>query len=154
VTPEANGPQRPDGPVVRLESVTHRYGDTLAADNVSLELPAGKMVGFIGPDGVGKSTWLGLMAGARRIQDGEVTVLGGDMRARGHRVALFPRIAYMPQGLGRNLYPTLSVRENIDFSAACSASPGRSENGASATCWAAPAWASSRTGPRASSRAA
>ena len=115
MTPEANGPQRPDGPVVRLESVTHRYGDTLAADNVSLELPAGKMVGFIGPDGVGKSTWLGLMAGARRIQDGEVTVLGGDMRARGHRVALFPRIAYMPQGLGRNLYPTLSVRENIDF---------------------------------------
>ncbi|WP_338668743.1 ribosome-associated ATPase/putative transporter RbbA [Pseudodesulfovibrio methanolicus] len=106
--------ERPD-PVVRLRSVTHRYGRTLAADNVSLELPAGKMVGFIGPDGVGKSTWLGLMAGARRIQQGAVTVLGGDMRSRRHREALFPRIAYMPQGLGRNLYPTLSVRENIDF---------------------------------------
>nr|WP_286181996.1 ribosome-associated ATPase/putative transporter RbbA [Desulfovibrio sp. Huiquan2017] len=98
-----------------MAGVTHRYGDTLAAADVSLELPAGKMIGFIGPDGVGKSTWLGLMAGARKIQDGEVTVLGGDMRNRHHRERLFPRIAYMPQGLGKNLYPTLSVRENIDF---------------------------------------
>jgi ribosome-dependent ATPase len=95
--------------------VTHRYGGTLAADDVSLELPAGKMVGFIGPDGVGKSTWLGLMAGARKVQSGEVMVLGGDMRDKRHRERLFPRIAYMPQGLGKNLYPTLSVRENIDF---------------------------------------
>ncbi|MEZ7197699.1 ribosome-associated ATPase/putative transporter RbbA [Pseudodesulfovibrio karagichevae] len=114
MSPAPSVADRPD-PVVRLNSVTHRYGGTLAADNVSLELPAGKMVGFIGPDGVGKSTWLGLMAGARRIQAGEILVLGGDMRAKRHREALFPRIAYMPQGLGRNLYPTLSVRENIDF---------------------------------------
>ncbi|MGE4422341.1 MAG: ribosome-associated ATPase/putative transporter RbbA [Pseudodesulfovibrio sp.] len=114
MSPAPSVADRP-APVVRLRSVTHRYGGTLAADNVSLELPAGKMVGFIGPDGVGKSTWLGLMAGARRIQEGEVLVLGGDMRAKRHREALFPRIAYMPQGLGRNLYPTLSVRENIDF---------------------------------------
>ncbi|MGE4293726.1 MAG: ribosome-associated ATPase/putative transporter RbbA [Desulfovibrio sp.] len=104
-----------EAPVVRLEAVTHRYGEISAADNVSLELPAEKMIGFIGPDGVGKSTWLGLMAGARKIQSGEVTVLGGDMRSKRHRETLFPRIAYMPQGLGRNLYPTLSVRENIDF---------------------------------------
>ncbi|EGB15426.1 ABC transporter related protein [Pseudodesulfovibrio mercurii] len=112
--PEPETPSRPD-PVVRLTGVTHRYGRTLAAADVSLELPAGRMVGFIGPDGVGKSTWLGLMAGARRIQAGEVMVLGGDMRDKRHRERLFPRIAYMPQGLGKNLYPTLSVRENIDF---------------------------------------
>jgi ribosome-dependent ATPase len=114
VSPAPSVADRPD-PVVRLRAVSHRYGGTLAADNVSLDLPAGKMVGFIGPDGVGKSTWLGLMAGARKIQEGEVLVFGGDMRAKRHREALFPRIAYMPQGLGRNLYPTLSVRENIDF---------------------------------------
>ncbi|WP_272698714.1 ribosome-associated ATPase/putative transporter RbbA [Desulfovibrio sp. Fe33] len=115
MTPTLNGAgHRPD-PVVRFSSVTHRYGSTLAADDVSLELPAGKLVGFIGPDGVGKSTWLGLIAGARRVQTGEVEVLGGDIRDRRHREALYPRIAYMPQGLGKNLYPTLSVRENIDF---------------------------------------
>ena len=70
---------------------------------------------FIGPDGVGKSTWLGLIAGARKIQQGTVEVLGGDMASQRHREAVCPRIAYMPQGLGKNLYPTLSVFENIDF---------------------------------------
>jgi ABC-type multidrug transport system ATPase subunit len=42
-------------------------------------------------------------------------VLGGDMRRTGHRDAVCPRIAYMPQGLGKNLYPTLSVEENLQF---------------------------------------
>ncbi|WP_156480632.1 ribosome-associated ATPase/putative transporter RbbA [Thauera humireducens] len=102
-------------PVVRLAELTHRYGDVLAADGVTLDIPAGRMVGFIGPDGVGKSTWLGLIAGARQIQHGTVEVLGGDMASARHRGAVCPRIAYMPQGLGKNLYPTLSVFENIDF---------------------------------------
>ena len=102
-------------PVVRLVDVNHRYGDTRAADALTLDLPAGCMVGFIGPDGVGKSTWLGLVAGARRIQRGTVEVLGGDMADARHRARVCPRIAYMPQGLGKNLYPTLSVFENIDF---------------------------------------
>jgi ribosome-dependent ATPase len=102
-------------PVVRLAEVRHRYGETLAADGLSLDIPAGRMVGFIGPDGVGKSTWLGLIAGARKIQHGKVEVLGGDMMDVRHRARVCPRIAYMPQGLGKNLYPTLSVFENIDF---------------------------------------
>ncbi|WEN43370.1 Ribosome-associated ATPase [Thauera sp. GDN1] len=102
-------------PVARLIDVRHRYGETLAAAGVTLDIPAGRMVGFIGPDGVGKSTWLGLIAGARRIQHGAVEVLGGDMADARHRARVCPRIAYMPQGLGRNLYPTLSVFENIDF---------------------------------------
>ena len=101
--------------VVRLIDVHHRYGDTRAADALTLDLPAGRMVGFIGPDGVGKSTWLGLVAGARTIQRGTVEVLGGDMADARHRARVCPRIAYMPQGLGKNLYPTLSVFENIDF---------------------------------------
>ena len=73
------------------------------------------MVGLIGPDGVGKSSLLALVAGARRIQQGRVEVLGGDMADAGFRRAACPRIAYMPQGLGKNLYPTLSVFENTDF---------------------------------------
>ena len=101
--------------VARLEQVSHRYGRTVALDAVSLALPAGRMVGVIGPDGVGKSTLLALVAGVRRIQEGRVTVLGGDMAQRRHRTREAARIAYMPQGLGRNLYPTLSVFENIDF---------------------------------------
>lgn len=102
-------------PVVQFEGVTHRYGEVLAADGVTLAIPSGQTVGFIGPDGVGKSTWLGLVSGARALQEGKLTVLGGDMRSAQHRNAACVRIAYMPQGLGKNLYPTLSVFENIDF---------------------------------------
>ena len=92
-----------------------RYGKTHALDAVTLDMPAGCMVGLIGPDGVGKSSLLALIAGARRIQQGRVEVLGGDMADAGHRRTVCPRIAYMPQGLGKNLYPTLSVFENADF---------------------------------------
>ncbi|HUI14957.1 MAG TPA: ribosome-associated ATPase/putative transporter RbbA [Xanthobacteraceae bacterium] len=102
-------------PVARLDAVTQRYGRAVALSAVSLELPAGCMVGLIGPDGVGKSTLLGIIAGARRIQSGQVEVLGGDMADAAHRDAVCSRIAYMPQGLGKNLYPELSVEENIEF---------------------------------------
>jgi ribosome-dependent ATPase len=101
--------------VARLTEVTHRYRNTLALDAVDLEIPIGCMAGLIGPDGVGKSTLLGLTAGARKIQTGVVEVLGGDMRSPVFRTAVSPRIAYMPQGLGGNLYATLSVFENVDF---------------------------------------
>jgi ribosome-dependent ATPase len=100
---------------VRIDSLAHRYGKVVALDRVSLSVPSGSSVAFIGPDGVGKSTLLGLIAGVRRIQSGTVTVLGGEMRSRAHRDSVAPRIAYLPQGLGRNLYQTLSVVENIDF---------------------------------------
>ncbi|MDR3468839.1 MAG: ATP-binding cassette domain-containing protein, partial [Xanthobacteraceae bacterium] len=99
----------------RIAGVTHRYGATAALDDVSLEIPAGCIAGLIGPDSAGKSTLLALIAGVRRIQRGEVQALGGDMKDIGHRRSSYARIAYMPQGLGRNLYPTLSVFENIDF---------------------------------------
>lgn len=102
-------------PIVRLDQVEHAYGRIRALDDVTLNLPAGCMAGIIGPDGVGKSTLLSLIAGARAIQNGRIEVLGGDMADASHRKTAYPRIAYMPQGLGRNLYPTLSVFENVDF---------------------------------------
>src|SRR3974377_1896648 len=98
-----------------VRRLSHRYGRTVALDYVTLEIPARCMVGLIGPDGVGKSTLLALISGVRRIQEGEVFALDGDMRDREHRRLSLPRIAYMPQGLGRNLYPTLTVFENLDF---------------------------------------
>jgi ribosome-dependent ATPase len=101
--------------VVSIQGVSHHYGKVRALDGVSIEIPTGRTVGLIGPDGVGKSTLMGLIAGSRRIQDGSVEVLGGDLADRRHRDAVCPRIAYMPQGLGKNLYSALSVFENIDF---------------------------------------
>ena len=104
-----------DASVARIENVTQRYGKMVALDAVTIDLPAGCMVGLIGPDGVGKSSLLSMIAGARQIQSGRVVVLDGDMADSAHRAAICPRIAYMPQGLGKNLYADLSVRENIEF---------------------------------------
>ena len=102
-------------PVVRLQDVRQHYGATQALAGITLDVPAGRMVGLIGPDGVGKSSLLSLIAGARAVQAGSVQVLGGDMASKAHRDVVCPRIAYMPQGLGKNLYPTLSVEENLQF---------------------------------------
>ncbi len=99
----------------RVEDVVHRYGSRRALDHVTVALPAGRLIGLIGPDGVGKSTFLSIIAGAKRIQAGRVHILGGDMADRRHRAAICRRVAFMPQGLGRNLYPDLSVRENVEF---------------------------------------
>nr|WP_114241709.1 ribosome-associated ATPase/putative transporter RbbA [Dyella sp. C9] len=101
--------------VVTLQGVRLHYGKTVALKGVDLAIPAGRMVGLIGPDGVGKSSLLSLIAGARAVQEGRVEVLGGDMASKRHRDLVCPRIAYMPQGLGKNLYPTLSVEENLQF---------------------------------------
>jgi ribosome-dependent ATPase len=75
------------------------------------------MVGMIGPDGVGKSTLMALIAGSKKLQQGTILVLGGDIADPRHRGLVCPRIAYMPQGLGKNLYLELSVHDNIDFMA-------------------------------------
>ena len=99
----------------RLEHVSHHYGKVTALRDLTLAVPAGQMVGLIGPDGVGKSTLMGLIAGAKRLQMGQVFTLDGDMTDAHHRATTGGRIAYMPQGLGRNLYHDLSLRENLEF---------------------------------------
>ena len=112
---EMERPQKAAAVAASLVGVTHHYGETVALNSVTLEIPGGCMAGLIGPDGVGKSTLLGLIAGVRKIQTGEVRALDGDLKDAAFRQGAYARIAYMPQGLGRNLYPTLSVFENLDF---------------------------------------
>jgi len=111
MTPETSSP----APVARLANVGLHYGKTVALDAITLNIPAGRMVGLIGPDAVGKSSLLSLLAGARAVQQGQVEALGGNMASALHRESVCPHIAYMPQGLGKNLYPTLSVEENLQF---------------------------------------
>ncbi|HEY6734564.1 MAG TPA: ATP-binding cassette domain-containing protein, partial [Roseiarcus sp.] len=101
--------------VARVKNVSHRYGATVSLADVSIDIPSRIMVGVIGPDGVGKSTLLGLIAGVKVIQSGEVVVFDKNVANKETLRDIRGRIAYMPQGLGRNLYPTLSVFENIDF---------------------------------------
>lgn len=103
------------GVAVSVEAVSHRYGAKTALASASVTFPSGSMTALVGPDGAGKSTLLSLIAGSRRLVSGEIRVLGADMRRAQARDGIAPRIAFMPQGLGKNLYPTLSVVENIDF---------------------------------------
>ena len=84
------------GAVVSLQNVTQRYKKVIALDDVSLDIPSNKMIGLIGPDGVGKSTLLGMIAGVRKIQSGTVQSLGGDIASPKFRNEVASRIAYLP----------------------------------------------------------
>jgi len=101
--------------IAKVKNLSHKYSDVIALDNVTLEIPSGKMIGFIGPDGVGKSTLLAIISGVKKIQTGDVSVLNGDISNTQFRNSICPKIAYMPQGLGKNLYMSLSVYENVEF---------------------------------------
>src|SRR3984957_2363390 len=101
--------------IARVKAVSHRYGATVSLADVSIDIPSRIMVGVIGPDGVGKSTLLGLIAGAKVIQSGEVFVFDKTIANKETWPDLRGPIAYMPQGLGRKHYPALSVFDNTDF---------------------------------------
>lgn len=101
--------------LIKLEALNHSYRGVAALRDVDLAIPAGGVAGIVGPDGVGKSTLLSLIAGVSRIQSGSVDLLGGSIADKSHRRAVRGRIGFMPQGLGQNLYGDLSVEENIRF---------------------------------------
>jgi len=104
-----------NGIALRASAIAHRYGQRQTLDAITFDLPAGTRCGLIGPDGAGKSSLLGLIAGVKALQQGQLEVLGGPIQDRAHRNTLYARIAFMPQGLGGNLYPELSIRENVQF---------------------------------------
>ena len=142
-------PSPADKPVASIRDVTHRYGKVPSRSiDFSLDIPSGIMVGIIGPDGVGKSTLMALIAGSKKLQEGTVDVLGGDMRQVRHRRTVCPRIAYMPQGLGKNLYLELSVYDNVDFMAQLfGLSPERASAPRQGTARGHRTWALSPIGP-------
>ena len=100
---------------LNASGIRHRYGKQQALLDITFSLPKGTRCGLIGPDGAGKSSLLGLIAGVKKLQQGSLEVLGGPIDDRRHRNTLYPLIAFMPQGLGGNLYPELSISENIRF---------------------------------------
>lgn len=101
-------------PVVSVQAVSHLYGKVKGLDAISIDIPSGIMVGIIGPDGVGKSTLLGLMAGAKKLQQGSMTVLAGDIGDIRHCRSACPRMS-MPQWLQTATY-FLPARHFVSFS--------------------------------------
>lgn len=101
--------------VIHIEDITLTYGQTVALNNIHLSLYQGEKIAIIGPDGVGKSSLLSLISGVKKISKGDITVFGKSMKSERHRSQIYHDLSYMPQGLGSNLYPTLTVEENLQF---------------------------------------
>ena len=102
---------------LKINDLSHFYDDKCVLKDITLSLPEGATLGIIGPDGVGKSTLLSLISGIKLIQSGSIYALNRDLRTPLERMRVLSDIAFMPQGLGRKIYPTLSVYENVDFCA-------------------------------------
>ncbi len=101
----------PSGDAVVVDDVSVAFDDQRAVDGISLVVPAGAILGIIGPSGAGKTTLVRLMTGAIAPTEGSLTVLGEDPRR--FRRETRERLGYMPQSF--TLYPDLTVRENVDF---------------------------------------
>jgi ABC-2 type transport system ATP-binding protein len=92
-----------------------RYKKHVAVDGVDLEIRKGEIYGLIGPDGAGKSSLMKAIAGVLTYDEGTVEVFGTLVDSERAAERVKERIGFLPQGLGLNLYPDLSVEENIDF---------------------------------------
>lgn len=92
-----------------FDRATRRFGDVVAVDDVTLDIPEGQILGLLGPNGAGKSTLLSLLQGLRRPSSGVVSLFGGDPRDPATRA----RLGSTPQET--SLPDTLRVGEVLDF---------------------------------------
>jgi ABC-2 type transport system ATP-binding protein len=97
-------------PVLRLEELRKKYGETVALDGVSFQVEAGQMFGFVGPNGAGKTTLMRIVLGVLAADSGQVLWQGAAIDADARR-----RIGYMPEE--RGLYPKMRVRDHLVYMA-------------------------------------
>jgi ABC-2 type transport system ATP-binding protein len=101
--------------VVRICGFRKSYRKRVAVGGVDLTVRRGEIFGLIGPDGAGKSSLLKAIAGVLAFEAGSVEVFGETIDSEAAAERIKGRLGLMPQGLGLNLYPELSVEENVDF---------------------------------------
>jgi ABC-2 type transport system ATP-binding protein len=112
-------------PVVRIDNLVKRYRRRDAVRGVSMQVARGELYGLIGPDGAGKSSLFKAVAGVLSFEGGTLGVFGQRIASEGEAERVKQRIGFMPQGLGLNLYPELSVEENLRFFADLRGVPAR-----------------------------
>ena len=96
---------------ISVRGLTKRYGDKLVVDHLDMDVPAGAIYGFLGPNGSGKTTTIRMMCGLLIPNDGDGQCLGFDILDEPDRIK--EKVGYMTQKF--SLYEDLSIRENLDF---------------------------------------
>ncbi|MFV0680325.1 ABC transporter ATP-binding protein [Ottowia sp.] len=108
----SNAPTAPDGAwIIDVRGLTKRYGARAVVDDVDIQLAPGRICGFLGPNGSGKTTTIRMLCGLLTPDAGEGTCLGLDLRRDALRIKR--QVGYMTQRFG--LYEDLSIRQNLDF---------------------------------------
>jgi ABC-2 type transport system ATP-binding protein len=115
----------PSEPAIQVAGFTKRYGKRLAADGLALTVQRGEIYGLVGADGAGKSSLMKAIAGVLSFDGGTVDVFGTRIDSARAAEKVKDRIGFLPQGLGLNLYPDLSIDENVDFFGRLRLVPGR-----------------------------
>jgi ABC-2 type transport system ATP-binding protein len=98
-------------PVIQVENLTHRFGDFVAVDHINFRINSGEVVGYLGPNGSGKTTTIRMLLGLLEPSEGKATVLGFDAFRQSEEVR--KRVGYMSQKFA--LYDDLTVFENLTF---------------------------------------
>ncbi|MBK8822432.1 MAG: ABC transporter ATP-binding protein [Anaerolineales bacterium] len=97
--------------VIVVENLTRRFGDFVAVDHINFEVKAGEVVGYLGPNGSGKTTTIRMLLGLLKPSDGKATVLGYDVFKQSEEVRM--RVGYMSQKFA--IYDDLTTLENLTF---------------------------------------
>ena len=100
--------------VIDVSGLTKTFGDRVVVDNVALQVAAGEIVGFLGPNGSGKTTTIRMICGLLTPDAGEGTVLGFDVRRESAAIKL--QVGYMTQKF--SFYEDLTIEENLTSSRA------------------------------------
>jgi ABC-2 type transport system ATP-binding protein len=109
------------GPAIDARSLSRKFREVTAVDDVSLSIPEGEVFGLVGPDGAGKSTLIRMLATVLAPTSGDAFIFGHSVVSDPHKVK--PRIGYMSQAF--SLYGDLTVQENLDFFAELRGVPRR-----------------------------
>ena len=98
-------------PVITVENLTRRFGDFVAVDHINFEVQAGEIIGYLGPNGSGKTTTIRMLLGLLKPSDGKATVLGYDVFKQSEEIRA--RVGYMSQKFA--IYDDLTTLENLTF---------------------------------------
>lgn len=110
-------------PAIEVSNLTKQFGGKTVVNNVTLSVRKGEIMGFLGPNGSGKTTTIRLMCGLLEPDSGEGRVLGHDIRTE--RGAIKRKVGYMTQKF--SFYEDLTIKENLDFVAGLYGLPKRRE---------------------------